>query len=78
MGRKNRRITIGRYGHLTLEQGRLEAMKLLGKMATGIDPIHERKVQRVKQITLQQMFEDYIAGHPTLSCRGFSLPLWRR
>ena len=67
LGRKNRRITIGRYGHLTLEQGRLEAVKLLGKLATGVDPIHERKVERVKQITLKQMFDDYIEGHPTLT-----------
>jgi len=67
MGIKNRRVTIGRFGHLTLAQGRLEAIKLLGKMATGIDPAHERRVERLKKVTLQQMFDDYLEGHPNLS-----------
>jgi hypothetical protein len=37
IGGKVRRITIGRYGELTVEQARKEAQKLLGKIATGID-----------------------------------------
>ena len=42
-------------------------MKLLGQMATGIDPVQERKVTRIKQVTLKQMFDDYLKGHPNLS-----------
>ena len=35
---KTRRLTIGRYGVLTCEQARKEALRLLGAMAMGSDP----------------------------------------
>ncbi len=40
---KVRRMTLGRYGEITVEQARREAQKLLGKIATGIDPCAEKK-----------------------------------
>ena len=40
---KLRRITLGRYPELTVEQARKEAYKLLGKIAIGIDPQAEKK-----------------------------------
>ena len=49
---KVRRITLGRYGELTVEQARKEAQKLLGKIATGIDPIAENQAAKANTITL--------------------------
>ena len=57
---KVRRMTLGRYGELTVEQARKEAQKLLGKIATGIDPLAEKRESKLRQITLAEVFEDYI------------------
>lgn len=61
-----RRITIGRYPEITAEQARKEAHKLLGKIATGIDPLAEKKAQRTRGITLQQAYGDYLAARKSL------------
>jgi len=63
---KVKRITLGRYGNLTVEQARGEAMKLLGEVATGRDPIGEKETERVKGITLQQAFDDYLLTRKNL------------
>jgi integrase len=36
---KQRFVTLGRHGALTPEQARREAQKVLGKLATGVDPV---------------------------------------
>jgi len=66
---KQRRITIGHYPELTVEMARKEAHKLLGKIATGIDPIAEKKEAKVKRITLQEAFEDYLKARKSLKPR---------
>ncbi|OGT60919.1 MAG: integrase [Gammaproteobacteria bacterium RIFCSPHIGHO2_12_FULL_45_12] len=63
---KVRRITIGKYGKLTAEQARKEAMSLLGRIARGENPIAEKKMQKVKAITLQQAFDDYLQARKSL------------
>lgn len=57
---KVRRITIGKFGALTVEQARKEAKKLLGQIATGHDPIAEKKESQLKSVTLEQTYQDYI------------------
>ena len=61
-----KRITLGRYGNLTVEQAKKEAMSLLGDVATGKDPIEERKATNIKGITLSEAFEDYITTRKDL------------
>lgn len=63
---KLRRITLGRYPELTVEQARKEAHKLLGKIAIGIDPRADKKEAKIKKITLIQAFNDYIAARNVL------------
>jgi hypothetical protein len=53
---KLRRITLGRYPALTVEMARKEAQKVLGKIATGIDPVG--KEANAKSVTLKQVFVD--------------------
>ena len=55
-----RRKTLGRYGVLTVEQARKEAQKFLGKVATGIDPIAEKRDREAKGVTLGEAFEEYL------------------
>lgn len=66
IGNKVKRMTLGRYGKLTVEQARNEAKKLLGKIATGIDPIAERKEKKAKAITLQETFDAYLLARKEL------------
>lgn len=66
IGNKVRRMTLGKYGKLTAEQARIEAKKLLGKIATGIDPIAERKEKKVKSITLKEAFDAYLIARKEL------------
>lgn len=57
---KVKRITLGRYGELTVEQARKEVQKLLGKIATGIDPLAEKKAAKVSAVTLNEVFQGYL------------------
>lgn len=63
---KQKRITLGRYPDLTVEQARNEAQKVLGKIAIGINPIVEQKTAKQKAITLQQVFADYVKARKSL------------
>lgn len=63
---KVRRITLGRYGELTVEQARKEAQKILGKIATGIDPIAEKQQLKAQAVTLLEVFEDYLKTRKAL------------
>jgi len=56
---KKVRVTIGRHGVFTAEKARLEAKKLLGKMADGIDPHEEKIAERIKCTTLGELLEPY-------------------
>jgi integrase len=66
INRKVRRITLGRYGEITVEQARKEAQKLLGKIATGIDPIAEKQSAKAAVVTLNEVFQDYLNARKSL------------
>lgn len=63
---KLRRITIGHYPHLTVEQARKEAQKLLGQIAVGIDPVAEKKEKKAKSVTLKEVFAEYLNARKAL------------
>lgn len=66
IGNKVRRITLGKYGALTVEQARKEAQKMIGQIATGIDPIAEKLTSKMNEITLNEVFEDYTKARKSL------------
>lgn len=66
VGGKVKRITLGRYGDLTAEQARKQAMKLAGEIATGADPIAEKKEKKLKAVTLGQAYDDYLSARKDL------------
>lgn len=53
---RERRITLGKHGSITLQQARDLAMVYAGKIAAGIDPVQERESQRRKAITVGDLF----------------------
>jgi len=63
---KVKRMTLGRYGNLTVEQARTEAKRLTGDVAIGKDPIAEKKAKISKSVTLQEAFDDYLLARKNL------------
>ena len=57
---KVRRMTIGRFGELTCEQARKQALKLLGQISLGTNPIADRERERMRALTLEQVFDDFL------------------
>jgi integrase len=63
---KVKRITIGRFGELTAEQARKQAVKLAGQIASGGDPVAEKRQAELKAITLAEAFADYLGTRKDL------------
>jgi integrase len=66
INRKVRRITLGTYGELTVEQARKEAQKILGDIAQGHDPIAEKRAKTLGALTVAEAFEDYLSTRKDL------------
>jgi integrase len=63
---KVRRITLGKFGALTAEQARKEAQKIIGQIASGGDPIADKRADKMRGVTLNEVFNDYIQVRKTL------------
>lgn len=62
MNNKAVRATLGHYPAMTIAQARDAARKTLNTLSAGTNPNVEKKVQRMKTITLQEAMNDYIAN----------------
>lgn len=58
----SRRIKISRLGDLSIEEVRIRAIKLLGKISDGTDPQIEKEKKRA-EITFTEMFNTYYKQH---------------
>ena len=56
---RTRRFTLGRYGHLTPDQARTEAMKQLGSVRMGSNPSEERRHKRA-DMSIRELCDQYI------------------
>ncbi|MEM1402359.1 MAG: tyrosine-type recombinase/integrase [Pseudomonadota bacterium] len=61
-----KRISVGRYGHLTPAQARIRAQELLGSIALGKDPAAERRARNAASVTLAGALEDYLQSRKEL------------
>ncbi len=73
VGAKVYRATLGQYPALTAENARKRAQDYLGKIAMGIDPTEEKLDAKIKGITLQTAFTDFLNArknlkHSTICC----------
>lgn len=66
IGSTVRRKTLGRTSDLTVKDARTLAQTFLGSVAKGIDPVAEQKDQRIRSVTLQEVFNDYLTVRKTL------------
>ncbi|KTC81717.1 tyrosine-type recombinase/integrase [Legionella brunensis] len=60
------RITLGRYPELTAEMARNKALEMLGQIAMGIDPVAEKRANQMRQVTLNDVFKDYLQTRKSL------------
>lgn len=56
---RTRRFTLGRYGHLTPDQARTEAMKLLGSVRLGKNPSEDRRGKNA-DISMREFCDHYV------------------
>ena len=56
---KPRKIGIGRFPGINVEEARRQAKKIIGKLADGIDPVKERKRDEALALTLEKAVEEY-------------------
>jgi len=63
---RTRRTTIARYGDLTVEQARKNALTLAGQVASGVNPIAEAQRVRLRAVTLDQAFRDFLSARKHL------------
>lgn len=65
---RSRRKTIGKYGHLTLEQARDFARELTYRIAKGEDPVHQDEMQR-SQPTFAEVAQRFLDDHSSIRSR---------
>ena len=61
-----KRISIGKYGHLTPVQAKNKAHELLGDIALGNDPAAKKRAQKTSSLTLQNAIDDYLKTRKNL------------
>ncbi len=64
---KDHRITLGRYGEITTEQARKDAMAKAGLIAGGGDPVADKRRDRASRVTLKACLDDYFASRKNLA-----------
>ena len=65
-GKSTQRVTLGRFPEVTVDQARKKALKSLAELATGINPTEEKRKQRLRGITLQELLERYLEDKTNL------------
>jgi integrase len=65
--RRQRFYTIGRFGILTVDQARNEARRMLGLVASGVDPSQARMLDTVAEapLTVGQLCDRYLSDGPS-------------
>lgn len=61
-----RRLTLGKYGRLTVDEARKLAKIKLGDITKGKNPITAKKVKQIRGVTLKMAFEQYIITRKSL------------
>lgn len=60
------RVTLGRYPAMTIEQARKKGLETLSKFADGVNPIEEKRNIETSNITLNEVFDEYVKVRKSL------------
>jgi integrase len=63
---RERRVTLGRHGALTLKQARNRALRELSKMSEGVDPVMTKKREQAHAVTLSEVVSAYLKDRRNL------------
>jgi integrase len=63
---KSVRVTLGRFPEMTIEQARRHAQAALSRLADGVNPNTEKRAEKVRSITLEEVFQDYLKARKSL------------
>lgn len=61
-----KRITLGKYCAITVEEARKQAKIILGQITRGDNPIAEKKSNKIKTMTLKVVLSDYLKARKDL------------
>ena len=75
--KRTRKVTIGQFGRITLDEARKEARGILGEVSRGDDPA-EDKAQAGKTQTLAELANRYMAEHAEVKKKAKSIAQDRR
>jgi len=56
------KVTLGKYPEMTIEQAQKQTKKELAVMVDGINPNELKQVHKNEKVTLEQVYNDYIAS----------------
>jgi len=65
-GKTMQRVTLGRFPDITVAHARKQATEALLAMSEGIDPTEEKRKQRYRSITLNELLETYLTDKSDL------------
>ena len=60
---RTKRITIGQFPEVSVADARDKATTILAQLHSGIDPIEEKRKQKIRSIKLQPLLDSYIENH---------------
>ncbi|MEQ1531570.1 MAG: integrase family protein [Methylococcales bacterium] len=60
IGNKTKRVVLGKYPAMTAQQARDAAKKGIGALAAGIDTVKEKREQKIKAVTLGEVFAEFL------------------
>lgn len=63
---KPKRVHLGGYPAMTVEQARKAAHRELHRIMDGVDPVAEKRTERARSVTLAQAFEQYKQARASL------------
>ena len=63
---KLQRVTLGKWPDMSVAEARKEAANALSVLAKGIKPIEEKRKQRLRGITLQELLDKYLSDKTDL------------
>ena len=69
-------VTIGRHGVFTTDQARESARTVLGAVANGVDPAHERATARSRP-TISGLFDEFMRLHVTPKLKPSTARMYR-
>ena len=65
-GKTMQRVTLGRFPDLTVYDARKKANKALTDLAKGINPTEEKRKEKARNITLQELLDKYLSDKTDL------------